>query len=162
MTGAISALMPKRLIVDANVLLAECMRSRGRRRLYEMDPELLTTERVQSEFRHELERRLDGVRVQGRLSSEALESLRSDALAAYEQNVSVVLKEGYAHFEDAALICVPQDPDDVPTAALALALNAGVWTEDRHFWGCGLPVWRTDVLYAALDQDAVLGQDNTP
>ncbi len=39
------------------------------------------------------------------------------------------------------------DPDDRPTVALALTINAGIWTLDRDFFGIGLPVWSTDVLF---------------
>ncbi len=38
------------------------------------------------------------------------------------------------------------DPDDQPTIALALTINAGIWTRERDFFGIGLPVWSTDVL----------------
>ena len=31
--------------------------------------------------------------------------------------------------------------------ALALLLDCGLWTEDRDFFGCGLSVWQTAVLY---------------
>ncbi len=37
-----------------------------------------------------------------------------------------------------------------PTVALALALDCGIWTNDRDFFGCGLPVWVTETLRAHL------------
>ncbi|MBW4700213.1 MAG: hypothetical protein KME03_20380 [Aphanocapsa lilacina HA4352-LM1] len=36
--------------------------------------------------------------------------------------------------------------------ALALVLEAGIWTEDRDFCRCGLPAWRTRVLVQVLMQ----------
>lgn len=36
-----------------------------------------------------------------------------------------------------------RDPDDWPALALALAVNAPVWTEDTDFFGTGVPTWTT-------------------
>jgi hypothetical protein len=33
-----------------------------------------------------------------------------------------------------------------PRVALALALECGIWTADRDFFGCGVAVWTTDTL----------------
>lgn len=150
MTQAVLPALPTLIVVDANVLIAECLRQRGQQRLREMDLELLVTERVESEFRHEVERRLQERLAQGRISPETLQDLRVGALSVYRQNVSAVPTESFAPLEHAARSRIA-DPDDAPTIALALALNADIWTEDKDFFGCGLPVWRTDVLYAVLD-----------
>ena len=144
------------------MLVLEALRRRGQSRLEQMSFEILVTARVDSEFKHELERRLGEILARGSVSQETVADLRRTALSVYNRNVSRVPPEQHAHLEATARLRVPQDPDDVPTAALALALNTGVWTEDRHFFGCGLPVWRTDVLYATLDQDATSDQDNAP
>jgi len=44
------------------------------------------------------------------------------------------------------------DQGDWSSLALALALDAAIWTNDRHFFGCGCPVWRTDALRAVLQR----------
>ena len=49
-----------------------------------------------------------------------------------------------------ASACVPRDPDDWPTVALAMVLDAGIWTGDADFRGCGLPTWATDTLPAEV------------
>jgi predicted nucleic acid-binding protein len=37
-----------------------------------------------------------------------------------------------------------RDPDDWPTIACALTLGCPIWTEDRDFFGAGVPTWTTD------------------
>jgi predicted nucleic acid-binding protein len=37
-----------------------------------------------------------------------------------------------------------RDEDDWPYLALALVFDCPLWTEDRDFFGCGLPLWTTD------------------
>jgi len=39
----------------------------------------------------------------------------------------------------------------VPTVALALALDCGIWTTDNDFLGCGLPVWTPETLLLHLE-----------
>jgi len=34
-----------------------------------------------------------------------------------------------------------RDPMDWPVVAAALALDCPIWTEDRDFFGAGVPVW---------------------
>jgi predicted nucleic acid-binding protein len=36
------------------------------------------------------------------------------------------------------------DADDWPVIACALALECPIWTEDRDFFGAGVPTWTTD------------------
>ena len=36
-----------------------------------------------------------------------------------------------------------RDPDDWPVLALAMAINAPVWTEDPDFFGAGVATWTT-------------------
>jgi len=36
------------------------------------------------------------------------------------------------------------DADDCPVIACALALESPIWTEDRDFFGAGVPTWTTD------------------
>jgi predicted nucleic acid-binding protein len=37
-----------------------------------------------------------------------------------------------------------RDEDDWPYLALALLFDCPLWTEDRDFFGCGIPLWTTD------------------
>lgn len=46
------------------------------------------------------------------------------------------------------------DPDDWQVIACALALNCPIWTEDRDFFGAGIPTWTSDrvELYLANEE----------
>ncbi len=56
----------------------------------------------------------------------------------------------YRSRKDEARERLPRDSTDWPTVALALALGVGIWTADRDFFGCGVPVWTTEPLQAYL------------
>ncbi|SEJ79368.1 PIN domain-containing protein [Deinococcus reticulitermitis] len=135
------------LVTDTNVLVSELLRSRGRRWLARPGPLLVVTERVDGEVRYELSRRLQALGGRGTLAPELLTRLHAEALLLYREKVTVIPAEPYITLEALARARVPGDPDDWPTAALGLLLGAALWTEDRDFFGCGLSVWRTDVLY---------------
>lgn len=64
--------------------------------------------------------------------------------------VSVIPDTVYAHLEDEARYRIPRDPDDWHTVALALALDADIWTGDSDFLGCGVATWTTGTLIAHL------------
>jgi predicted nucleic acid-binding protein len=64
--------------------------------------------------------------------------------------VTMMPREGYADRIDEARRCIPRDPNNAPTVALALALDCGIWTNDHDFFGCGLPVWVTETLRVHL------------
>ena len=142
----------QRLVVDTNVLIAEWLRARGRHRMVRLAAPLLATERVEHEFRYELQRRLGLIRGRGGLTEATAQAVERDVLELYEQRVSIVGADKYAHLEAQARARIPTDPDDWPSVALALATDADLWTEDRDFFGCGLALWRTEVLYAELDR----------
>ena len=139
--------LPDLLVADTNVLVSELLRARGRAWLARPGPMLFVTERVDGEFRYELSRRMEAVGARAALAPELLTRMHAEALVLYREKVTVIPAEPYAALEAVARARVPGDPDDWPTAALALLLGAALWTEDRDFFGCGLPVWRTEVLY---------------
>ncbi|CAM3731068.1 PIN domain-containing protein [Deinococcus saxicola] len=140
------------LVIDTNILVGECLRQRGRERLDNPLLELLITERADGEFRYEFARRLEFVAERSKLSLEIRQGLEDDALELYARKIFVAPAAQYEHLEAQARLRIPADPDDWPTAALALAIDAGIWTEDKHFFGCGLSVWRTDILYGVVGE----------
>lgn len=81
-----------------------------------------------------------------------------DALAFLEQLRAVVVsvpEELYEHRKADALSRIEsRDPDDWPVLASALVIECPVWTEDRDFFGTGVPTWTTDriELYFGLGQ----------
>jgi predicted nucleic acid-binding protein len=51
----------------------------------------------------------------------------------------------YGEYEAAARARIERvDADDWPVIACALALESPIWTEDRDFFGAGVPTWTTD------------------
>jgi predicted nucleic acid-binding protein len=61
---------------------------------------------------------------------------------------SVVLavdRSFYDEFEDQSVARIAmRDASDWPIVAVALTLNAPIWTEDYDFFGCGIATWTTD------------------
>ena len=59
--------------------------------------------------------------------------------------IEIVESTLYADFEETAKERMAgRDEDDWPVAAVALALNSPLWTEDRDFFGTGIATWTTD------------------
>jgi predicted nucleic acid-binding protein len=108
--------------------------------------ELHMSEAAWSETRHELRRRVGVMGTRQGLLEEEQEALYAVALGTLETCLHIIPVEAYTPYEEAARARVPADPNDWPSAALALALDTGVWTEDRDFFGSGLATWRTPVL----------------
>ena len=126
------------LVLDANILLRAILGTRVRTLIerYAEQVMLLTPQSCVAETREYLpllcvERRWD--------AAPALQLL--DALLTgihVVDNVSLVDVE-----EEAKRRIASRDPDDWPVVALAIALNAPVWTEDRDFFGAGVATWTT-------------------
>ena len=43
-----------------------------------------------------------------------------------------------------------RDLDDWPIVATALTLDCPIWTEDKDFFGSGMPTWTTDRIHLFL------------
>jgi len=72
------------------------------------------------------------------LSQKILDDLMSGLVISVEA-------KGYSPLEAPAMLRIGRrDPADWPVVATALLLNAPVWTEDRDFFGIGIPTWTTD------------------
>lgn len=71
--------------------------------------------------------------------------LLAQAVAVAERATLRFPLTDYAAYEARARYRV-LDPDDWHTVALALALDFPIWTNDTHFWGCGVAVWTDDSL----------------
>ena len=120
-----------RLVVDTSVLVGELLRVSGRTRLGDERLELFLPEQMWRETNVELPRRITAfVRRRG-LEPRLGDELAAACLAAVEANV-VILDEGiYAALEEEARDRSLRDPRDWPVVASALALNAGIWTNDN-------------------------------
>jgi predicted nucleic acid-binding protein len=135
-----------RLVVDTSVLVGELLRSAGRARLGEERLELFLPEQMWGETQVELPRRITAfIRRRGLQPSPGHE-LAAACLTAVEANI-VILDEGiYAALEEEARERSLRDPRAWPVAASALALSAGIWTNDNDFLGTGVATWTTDTL----------------
>jgi predicted nucleic acid-binding protein len=68
----------------------------------------------------------------------------------------------YGEYEAAARARIERvDVDDWPVIACALALGCPIWTEDKDFFGAGVPTWTTDrvELYLANSEPPSAVQD---
>lgn len=139
-----------RLVVDANILVAELIRQRGQELIVHLELELYMAEKAWDEACHELSKRIAKMVQKGIFSQDAGQNLLVNAIALAEAKVSLIPHEVYAALETTARARIPRDPDDWPTVALALVLSAAIWTSDNDFLGCGLPTWTTDTLLVHL------------
>lgn len=135
-----------RLVVDANILVSELIRVRGRKLIARPELELYMAEEAWDETIYELNNRIDKIVSRGVLSQELGQSLLDDGVALAEARVVILPQEIYAPFETIARKRIPRDPNDWFTVASALAIEAAIWTSDRDFFGCGIATWTTDTL----------------
>jgi predicted nucleic acid-binding protein len=142
-----------RLVVDTSVLVGELLRASGRTRLGDERLELFLPEQMWGETRIELPRRIAAFIRRRGLDPNLGDELAAACLAAIEANI-VVLDEGiYAALEQEARARSLRDPRDWPVVASALALTAGIWTNDNDFLGTGVATWTTDTLQRWLQRD---------
>lgn len=135
---------PLTLAVDANILVRNVSNAAGTRFVTDPALSLAITEYTFAEVVRHLTRRMDE-RVAHNpvaLPPERGAVLLARAIAVAEQATLRFPLADYAAYEARARYRV-LDPDDWHTVALALALDLPIWTNDAHFWGCGVAV-RTD------------------
>lgn len=148
--GPPQALM--RLVVDTSVLVGDLLRAGGRARLGDDRLELFLPEQMWAETHVALPRRVGAFARRRNLDSTVAHELVALSIEAVEANVVVLDQAIYAAVEDEALARC-RDPTDWPVVASALALSAGIWTNDNDFLGTGLPTWTTQTLEMWLDRN---------
>ena len=139
------------VVADANVLVGELLRKRGRELILRPGLQVLVAEDQWSETQHELSRRLGIMESTGRLSPsnrQALEVAVRDLIET--KAIDVISRSMYAPFEATARRRIPRDPQDWPTVALAVLLDAAILTGDNDFLGCGCPTWTVETLLQEL------------
>jgi predicted nucleic acid-binding protein len=141
-----------RLVVDTSVLVGELLRASGRSRLGDGRLELFLPEQMLGETRVELPRRVAAfVRRRG-LNRSLSDELVHACFAAAEANVAILDEAIYTALEDEARARSLRDPRDWPSVASALALGAGIWTNDNDFLGTGIATWTTATLQGWLER----------
>ena len=138
------------LVIDANVLVGEILRPRGRALLTSDRLGLAITEPALREARHEVAKRLAIMLDRARIGQGVVDAIRQEFLDAVPPWLHVLPTAALQAQETVARRRVPRDPDDWSTVAAALALEVGIWTNDADFLGCGCPTWTTDTLLAEL------------
>ncbi len=142
-----------RLAVDASTMVAEVLRTRGRMLLAHPRLDLFIAADAWNETEHELRKRVALIVERGHLETAEAAQLLEDALTTITARVTFVPPTLYVDHLEGAEWRIPRDPRDVPTVALALTLDCGIWTADYDFFGCGLPVWVTETLLQYLETE---------
>jgi len=139
------------VVADASVLVGELLRERGRALILHTDLHVAVAEHQWNEADHELHRRLGILSGKGRISDERRSELEDSIRGMVDTGaIEIVTHDAYAHLKAVALRRVPRDPNDWPTVALALLLDAAILTGDHDFLGCGCPTWTVETLLAEL------------
>lgn len=139
-----------RLVIDANVLVAELLRTRGQVLVAHPTLELRIAESIWDEAEYELRKRIALMILRETLITDVAERLLEAALITANDRIIQIPQAIYGMHENVARSRIPRDPDDWHTVALALASDAGIWTADADFLGCGIATWTTDTLLAHL------------
>lgn len=138
------------LIIDANILIAELLRQRGRELLRNPQPIIYASEKIVDETNYEIQKQISHMVTTGKLNKEAGTDLMQAASEPLKTRIINVPQIEYGYLEIEAKERIPRDPDDWHTLALAMHLDAAIWTQDNDFLGCGCPCWTTDTLISHL------------
>ncbi|MBI2710098.1 MAG: nucleotide-binding protein, PIN domain-containing protein [Actinobacteria bacterium] len=141
-----------RLVVDTSVLVGELLRRSGRKRLGDDRLELFLPEQMWAAAQVELPRRIAAFIRRRGLEPAVGDELPQRCLEAVETNVVILDEAISSALEAEARRRSLRDPADWPVVASALALSAGVWTNDNDFLGTGVATWTTETLQAWLDR----------
>ncbi len=143
-----------RLVIDASVLVGECLRPRGRDRLEDTRLEFFVPEQTLAETRYELPRRVAAFQRSRALPQRDADAMLARALAVVATALVPVDRAAYASVEPEARRRSLRDPRDWPLVASALILDCGVWTNDKDMLGTGVPTWTTETIKARLDHES--------
>ncbi len=139
-----------RLAVDANILVSELLRQRGKALMAHSALRIAIAENVWDEAEHELRKRLIIMAKHSDSPEMAADTLLASTLDVVRTYITQIPEAVYDAHEAVARARIPRDPDDWHTVALALFLDADTWTSDADLLGCGIATWTTDTLLAHL------------
>jgi predicted nucleic acid-binding protein len=141
-----------RLVVDANILIGELLRKRGRELIKNPDLDLYISQRVFSEANHELSKRIKVMVEKGKFEFYLGEIILKEAKLIIDNFITTIPLADYQHLEKEAVNRIPRDPDDWETVAISLLLDVDIWTKDSDFFGCGRATWTTETLIYYLNK----------
>lgn len=76
-----------------------------------------------------------------------------ELLEKFEAILKAVDQEIYQQYRnDAKERMKDRDVEDWPIVATALVLDCPIWTEDKDFFGSGMPTWTTDRIHIFLSK----------
>jgi predicted nucleic acid-binding protein len=79
-------------------------------------------------------------------------SVALEVFSHIKRTLQVIDKSIYdKHANDAQQRIKGRDLDDWPVIATALLFNCPIWTEDKDFFGVGIPVWTTNRIHLFFD-----------
>lgn len=143
-----------RLIVDTSVLVGELMRSRGRKSFANQLLDLYLPDILLTEAELVLPRRIEAFSRSRHLRKSEEAQIRKTCFETLDKHVTILEKSVYTLFENEARARSLRDPTDWPAVAAALAMTAGIWTNDNDFLGTGVPTWTTETLKTWLERHA--------
>jgi predicted nucleic acid-binding protein len=108
------------LVIDANILVAELIRQRGRELIIHPAWKLYIAEKAWEEMGYELNKRITIIIEKKVFSSEIGHKLLDDAFTLAEMNISLIPDEFYFPYKTIALARLPRDPNDWPTVTFLL------------------------------------------
>jgi predicted nucleic acid-binding protein len=142
------------LTIDANVLISELARDEGFTTTLLTNGALINlyiAEYTLGEALHILPFKYADFVRRGLLTQIAADELHDAARDLIDLSCIPIPDGIYAQHETEARMRIPDDPDDWHTVALALQTGTSIWTLDqKHFFGCGMTVWKTSVLRSVL------------
>lgn len=141
------------LVVDANILIGELLRKRGRTLFTDSRLNLYISQRVFSETSYELNKRIKLMIGKGKIDK----NIGKETIDFWELVVENILKivpiSQYLHLEKEAKNRIPRNPNDWEIVAISLFLDADIWTQDSDFIGCGCATWTTETLIYVLNKN---------
>lgn len=134
---------PFSLAVDANVLVGELLRERGRALFGHPRLSILIAAYTWGEAEKYLPQRVHDMRLTDEGRGRTLLAAAETVARTTTRRVPLRL---YGRHEAEARDRIPRDPDDWHTVAVALRYGTAIWTQDHHFLGCGIATWTTETL----------------
>ncbi|CAD5982475.1 hypothetical protein PCC9214_04985 [Planktothrix tepida] len=98
------------LVVDANILVSELLRQRGKELIQHPGLILYVTESVLSETSHELRKRINAIIHKKGASEELGEKLLEAAQNVINTKITIIEESVYIHLETEARNRIPKDP----------------------------------------------------
>lgn len=131
----------RRLVLDANILIRAVLGRRVKR--------VITAYIVDAEFFVPEDAYYDAERYLPKLLTEHARAEEVETALAYltqlREVLALVPESVYLNKKADALARIGmRDPTDWPILATAIVFNCPIWTEDKDFFGTGVPTWTTD------------------